>query len=69
MGAAVLWLQPYLSPAASLAAVAAATAGLGVAAMAIGVRRGGIGTVGDVGPSARTPSPEVRGGEHEALQP
>lgn len=69
MGAAVLWLQAYLSPAASLAAMAAATAGLGAAAMAIGVQRGGLGTVGDVGASARARSPEIRGAEHEALQP
>ena len=68
MGAAVVWLQPYLSLGASLAAVAAATAGLGVGAIAIGVRRGPIGKLGDVGTSVRAPSPETRG-TNGALRP
>ena len=68
MGAVVVWLQQYLSLGASLAAVAAATAGFGAGAIAIGIRRGRIGTAGDVGQSVRAASPETSGTDG-ALRP
>jgi hypothetical protein len=59
MGAMVVWLQQYLSLFASLAAVATATACFGAGAIAIGMRRGQIGQVGDVGKSVRAVSHEA----------
>lgn len=61
MGAVVVWLQQYLPLSASLAAVAAATAGLGTGTIAIGIRRGQIGQAGDLGRSGRAASREARG--------
>jgi hypothetical protein len=68
MGAVVVWLQQYMSLFASLAAVAAATAGLGAGAIAIGIRRGQIGQAGDVGKSVRAASHEASG-TNGALRP
>jgi hypothetical protein len=41
IGFLVVWLQPYLSPAASLAIIAAATFVAGLASVATGVQRAG----------------------------
>lgn len=68
MGAVVVWLQQYLSLGASLAAVAAATTGFGAGAVAIGIRRGRIGTAGDAGKSVGAASAEVSG-MNGALRP
>jgi hypothetical protein len=61
MGAVVVSLQQYLSLSASLAAVAATTAGFGAGAIAIGIRRGQIDKVGDVGKTVRAASDEASG--------
>jgi Putative Actinobacterial Holin-X, holin superfamily III len=68
MGAVVVWLHEYLSLFASLAAVAAATAGFGAGAIAIGMRRGQIGQAGDVGKSVRAVLHETSG-TNGALRP
>lgn len=71
MAAVVVWLQQYLSPFASLAAVAAATAGLGAGAIAVGVRRGQVGKAhiaSDLGKSVRAPSHDASG-TNGALRP
>ena len=61
VGAVVVWLHQYLSLSASLAVVAATTAGFGAGAIAMGIRRGQIGKASELGKSVRAASDEASG--------